>query len=148
MALPINLNDLLEAMKRNGSPRPEFQFDEDHSYFMTRLPVHPQARGTGSGERTEQVTPQVAPQVTPQVTPQVEQLVSVCDRPLSREELQDRLGLQDRENFRKLYLLPALEAGLVERTIPDKPNSRLQKYCLTKKGTDLLASKRKPEGAN
>lgn len=35
---------ILDAMKRNGSPPPEFEFDKDHSYFMTRLPVHPQSR--------------------------------------------------------------------------------------------------------
>jgi hypothetical protein len=65
-------------------------------------------------------------------------VVNGLDRPLSREELQERVGLRDRENFRKLYLLPALESGLVERTIPDKPNSRLQKYRLTKAGADWL----------
>ena len=24
----------------NGSPPAEFEFDEDHSYFMVRLPIH------------------------------------------------------------------------------------------------------------
>jgi len=52
--------------------------------------------------------------------------------------LQTRLGLADRENFRKSVLTPALDAGLIERTIPDKPNSRLQKYRLTAKGRALL----------
>ncbi len=28
-------------MEANGSPPPEFEFDDDHSYFMCRLPVHP-----------------------------------------------------------------------------------------------------------
>jgi ATP-dependent DNA helicase RecG len=30
-------------MEANGSPPLEFDFDEDHSYFMVRLPVHPAA---------------------------------------------------------------------------------------------------------
>lgn len=51
----------------------------------------------------------------------------------TREELQVALDLTDRERFRKSYLLPAVEAGLIERTIPHKPNSRLQKYRLTAK---------------
>jgi ATP-dependent DNA helicase RecG len=29
---------ILRAMKENGSPPPEFEFDEDHSYFLVRLP--------------------------------------------------------------------------------------------------------------
>ena len=48
------------------------------------------------------------------------------------------LGLADREHFRKAYLLPALEEGIVEQTLPDKPNSRLQKYRLSAKGLRLV----------
>jgi Fic family protein len=80
------------------------------------------------------------PQVAPQETPQVNRLLSIIDGEHSREELQSRLQLADREHFRKSYLLAALAAGLIERTIPEKPNSRLQKYRLTPKGKSLITS--------
>lgn len=53
---------------------------------------------------------------------------------MSREALQSALGLLDRKSFRERYLNPALTDGLIEMTIPDKPNSRLQKYRLTDRG--------------
>jgi hypothetical protein len=49
---------------------------------------------------------------------------------MTREQLQGLLGLSDRKSFRERYLLTALQAGLIEMTLPDKPNSRLQKYRL------------------
>ena len=56
----------------------------------------------------------------------------------SRKELMTSLQLRGRDNFEKLYLLAALSEDLIERTIPEKPNSRLQKYRLTKAGKILL----------
>lgn len=44
------------------------------------------------------------------------------------------LGLADRKSFRERYLRPALDAGLIAMTLPSKPNSRLQRYCLTELG--------------
>jgi hypothetical protein len=64
---------------------------------------------------------------------------------MSREELQTALRLQDRKSFRELYLAPALEESLVEMTLPDKPNSRLQKYRLTAKGMAALTEQTGPE---
>jgi len=72
--------------------------------------------------------------ITPQVTPQVARLLEVIVGDMSREEIQSALGLHDRKSFRVRYLAPALTEGLIEMTIPDKPNSRLQKYRLTDAG--------------
>ena len=71
------------------------------------------------------------PQVAPQATPQVKRLLAVLTGEMTRDELQTALGLKDRKSFRERYLLPALHAGLIEMTIPSKPNSRVQKYRLT-----------------
>ena len=38
------------------------------------------------------------------------------------------LELKHRPTFRDNYLLPALELGYIDMTIPDKPNSSKQKY--------------------
>lgn len=59
---------------------------------------------------------------------------------MSRDDLQAALGLQDRKSFRERYLKPALNAGLIEMTIPEKPNSRLQKYRLTDWGRRIKSS--------
>ncbi len=80
-----------------------------------------------------------APQVSPQVTPQVGELLAVIEGEMGREALQSTLGLSDRKSFRERYLKPALADGLIEMTIADKPNSRLQKYRLTDKGRQVMA---------
>ncbi|MDF1659802.1 MAG: hypothetical protein P1U58_19470 [Verrucomicrobiales bacterium] len=62
---------------------------------------------------------------TDQVTDQVKALLKVPGSgPLSAMDCVKALGLSHRPTFRKNYLHPALEAGLIERTIPEKPNSR------------------------
>jgi len=75
------------------------------------------------------------PQSKPlKLPPQVKALIEAFSGEMSRDESQTALGLKDHKSFRELYLKPALKEGLVEMTIPDKPNSRNQKYCLTEKG--------------
>lgn len=82
---------------------------------------------------TDQVTDQVSDQVTDQDKAPVERLLSALgEETLSATELMERLGLSHKQTFRKNYLNPALEQKLIERTIPDKPNSRNQKYRKTK----------------
>lgn len=80
----------------------------------------------------------VTPQVAPQVTPQVERLLRAMRGEMSREALQAVLALQDRKSFRERYLKPALADGLIEMSLPGKPNSRLQRYRLTDKGRQWL----------
>lgn len=50
------------------------------------------------------------------------------DVPYTANALMKQLGLKSKENFRKNYMNPALEQGFVKMTLPDKPNSRNQRY--------------------
>jgi len=42
---------------------------------------------------------------------------------MSLQQLLDALGMTHREHFRSTYMKPALETGVVEMTLPEKPNS-------------------------
>jgi Fic family protein len=86
--------------------------------------------------RTDQVGDQVSDQVSEQVSEQVKGLLGcLVDGPRSARECMDRLGLCHRPTFRANYLNPALAAGLIELTVPDKPRSRLQQYRLARNRT-------------
>lgn len=52
----------------------------------------------------------------------------VKDKEVSALEMMHCLGLKHRPTFRNNYLNPALESGALVRTVPDKPNSKNQKY--------------------
>ena len=79
------------------------------------------------------------PQVAPQVAPQVRRLLSVLEGEMSRQEIQQALGLKDRKSLRQLYLLPALQDGYIEMTHPDTPTARNQKYRRTPRGQQVWA---------
>ena len=50
------------------------------------------------------------------------------DIPYTSRDIMALLGLKSKDTLRKNYLNPAMELGLVKMTIPDKPNSRNQRY--------------------
>jgi len=84
--------------------------------------------------KTTKDIPQDTPQATPQDIPQDEKLshiLEMCSAPRSRNELQNLVGITDRKHFRNAILKPLLDSGKLRMTIPDKPNSRNQKYIKT-----------------
>ncbi|MDR1135548.1 MAG: transcriptional regulator [Clostridiales Family XIII bacterium] len=85
----------------------------------------------GLNSSTAQVTAQDTAQVTAQAVAQderMEQLLIFCAEPKTRDEMQEFIGMASREHFRKAILRPLLASGKLLMTIPDKPNSRNQRY--------------------
>jgi ATP-dependent DNA helicase RecG len=78
-------------------------------------------------------------QVEAQVTPEVGRMLRRVNGEMSRVELMSALGLKDEKHFRVHYQQTALALGVLEMTVPDKPQSRLQKYRLTPAGRGWLA---------
>jgi Fic family protein len=61
-------------------------------------------------------------------------LKSLADRALSRKEIFSAIGMSGDSRAFKRHIEPLLAEGLIEMTVPDKPNSRIQKYRLTIEG--------------
>jgi ATP-dependent DNA helicase RecG len=115
---------MLQVCRAAGAPDPVLRHEETGLWVEFKLLTLSDLGGDLRG------TPEVAPEVA---------LLQVITGELSRQELQERLGLKDAKHFRQTYLLPALRASLIEMTRPDTPTSRLQKYRLTAQGRARLA---------
>ena len=94
----------------------------------------PEWKADATGVTLTFFTEQATEQATEQVTEQVVKLVGIMDGDMTRQEMQERLGLRQREHFRAAYLSPALHFGAIEMTEPDKPRSSRQRYRLTSFG--------------
>lgn len=69
-------------------------------------------------------------------------LEGLLKAPLSKGSLAKHLGHTSISSTLNLRINQLLDLGFIERTIPDKPNSRLQKYRLTPKGKKLLEDRK------
>lgn len=67
-------------------------------------------------------------------------VAAVGSEQMSVTAMMDKLQLKGRDNFLKLYLMPAMKEGFVALLYPDKPRHPRQKYLLTVKGLALLSS--------
>jgi ATP-dependent DNA helicase RecG len=106
---------MLKAMQQNGSPPPVFETDEDRTFFLVRLPLHPHFIREAE-QRKRQMTGQVAGQVTGQVTAGV---LRSCQQPRKASEIQSLVGVKHRETFQDNYLKPPIAKGWIALTIPE-----------------------------
>jgi hypothetical protein len=102
--------------------------------FLAIMRRRPQpASGPAQGEAGGQTAPPVSPHLL--------EFLRLLDQsgPLGNADILKHMGLKGRSNLRERVINPALAAGLIEPTIPGKPNSRLQQYRLTDKGKEFLS---------
>ena len=106
---------------------------------ITRLESEVQVTAAVATGTSNSVVGQVIDPVTDPVTdPVLRLLQTLIGEPKAPSAMQADLGLKHRPTFRANYLYPALEADLIEMTIPDKPNSSQQKYRLTAQGKAVV----------
>ena len=131
---------MLRAVKANESPEPVFHTDLERTFFMAEFPIHP----AFLGERLESqdLRPESGPESGPEsILDRV--IYALKGRVLSKSELAKALGQKAVSSKLNLRIREMLSKSWIEMTIPEKPNSRLQKYRLTSKGSALLEAMEK-----
>lgn len=137
------------SMKLNGSPEPIFDTDDELSYFLVELPIHPDWRDevqdkvqvevqVNRGDSAYEVQDKV--QVERSVV-QVERVIlSYCYRPQKRRDILSRIGLLSNQSNYKRHIYPLIQLGYLALTVPEKPNSKNQQYKTTPTGQAYLLS--------
>ena len=72
---------------------------------------------------------------------EVEKLIVALQNPMLLNDLKELYGWKNASKFKEKYINPLIAEGLADMTVPNKPTSPNQKYCLTEKGKGLLANK-------
>lgn len=142
--------NIIDWCRENANPKPA-RHEQAESVYATFMPAALPATQRASRKVGPGAAPgrrEVTGGVTGEVAGEVRQLLRVMKSAMSRSEIQRALDLKGQANFRNRYLLPALRIGLIEMTIPDKPNSRMQKYKPTAKGRNLNRQQELPDAAD
>ncbi len=140
--------DMIALCQEAGLASPGFR--QDHGQFVQTLMRPPAAAAQVAAEVLTDDKhlwdfalagiARAFPAATAQVSAQVAAQVALfCREPRSAREIMDHLELKHWKTFQGNYLNPLIQGELLERTIPDKPTSRLQKYHLTVQGRTWLA---------
>ena len=141
--------DMIALCKEAGLPPPDFR--QDGGQFVQtiwRPPAQVTAQVAGEGATERVMGTQSGPswdQVGTKsgLSPHQVEILHKCMIENGITELMKIAGRTNRTKFRDQVLNPLLRDGLLEMTIPEKPNSSLQKYRITDKGRAWLAG-RKP----
>ena len=143
------LCNLFSLWRKSGQPEPVLResFDPDRTTLSIEFERASVVQGKGETNAPFPGTrsgPESEPESGPESGPEsiLERcLVALKVSELGKQELAFAIGQKSVSGKLNIRIRDMLDSGLIERTIPDHPNSRLQKYRLTAKGRALLASR-------
>lgn len=132
---------ILAELKKNGSPMPEFETDDERNYLETTIKIRDgfaidlkAKQDTFEGVEDEL---KHAAFIIDMDIEKFSELMEFMNSPRTRKELQDFCGYKSRDYFRNKILIPLINAGKIDMTIPDKPQSSKQKYVRKSQGKSI-----------
>lgn len=134
------------AMKKNGSPPPIFETDEECRYFLTTLLMHPEATRRFNEKNK---TPQLEVIITKKQLPKelLQLLKSLGNRPsdkavrytiqklcswqpMTPRQLLKLLNKKDKKHLVRSYLTPMIKEGVLKYLFPEDEDSPFQAYMV------------------
>ncbi|MFH1967181.1 MAG: RNA-binding domain-containing protein [Patescibacteria group bacterium] len=107
------------SMRINGSPIPTLETDEDNTYFLTILPIHPEFANISLDDYKKSV-------------------LEFCISARSKKEILKHIGLKNYYGNFGRHILPLIESGYLNLTLPSIPRHRKQKYIISSQGKHRL----------
>jgi ATP-dependent DNA helicase RecG len=137
---------IIEELRKNGSPPPKFHTNDERTFFVTEIPIHPsfltEQEPVGAHDRAHDGAHDGAHDVRgldEALNPTEERILQFCSASAKNlAEIMAHLSLATRTGFLTRTLERLTEAGLLAMTIPDKPRSKNQKRITTPKGLAAL----------
>lgn len=118
---------ILRELKKNGSPEPEFDMDEDRTYLNTIIHIR-DGFNTDAKEEENEESLKHSSGVANMSIKEYARLMEYLKEPRTRQELQAFCNYGSRDYFRTKVLNPLVEEGIIDLTIPEKPHSPKQRY--------------------
>ena len=133
---------MVRLCRNAGLPIPEFR-QEGGAFILTVRRIN-----KGVTKKQPESQPEFSTSPVPvqyqSLEDRILELLNQTELPIA--VISQRLGQKRVSGQLKIVLNKILKALLIEYTIPDKPNSRLQKYRLTEKGVKLLKTLKSAKG--
>ena len=111
--LGSGVKNIVKYTKIYSGGVPEFKEDD---IFRTIIPL----------ENDQDMT-KISDQDMTKISDQ-DKIIRFCTKERTLTEIMEMMNFKHKSNFRNKYILPLIESGKLKRTIPDKPNSKNQKY--------------------
>ena len=125
-----------EGAREMGYPEPEFNVDGFFSVIFYPMIRNENEVGFQDGTKWAPSGHQVG--TKKKLSQEQFELLTTCQNECTLVELLSRSGRSDRSKFRNNILIPLIQDGLIEMTIPDKPRSQNQRYHITSSGIEFL----------
>jgi len=124
--LGTGIPKILQAVQKNDSPKPIFHTDENRSYFVLELLLHQVF--------IKDKKPELRPELQPELSLRGRILHILKDGEFSKSAIAEKIGHKVVSGELNKQVRNLMKAGLIEYTIPKKPNSPKQRYRMTSKG--------------